>query len=194
MRVLAEARARMRLETVPGKQLRIDFGDRLVAIAGCKVNVFLLVATLSTRADATCGGFATSTRRAGSTAWPPDATLLAWEPRQGERLPELRRGFMRAAISGRSFVGWEASEVGPPRSVQARVKRRGALAAWERDVAHAQVFGMTGEAPMVRFARATRRRPCSHWPPGDHSVGVQSGVERCHRSTKSSCGNDRTNK
>src|SRR6476659_8662848 len=42
----AQARATVRCETAPGKQLQIDFGERLVEIAGAKVKVFLFVATL----------------------------------------------------------------------------------------------------------------------------------------------------
>jgi transposase len=42
----AEARATVRFETAPGRQLQIDFGERLVEISGRKVKVFLFVATL----------------------------------------------------------------------------------------------------------------------------------------------------
>jgi transposase len=42
----AEARATVRFETPPGRQLQIDFGERLVEIAGAKVKAFLFVATL----------------------------------------------------------------------------------------------------------------------------------------------------
>ena len=42
----AEALATVRFETPPGKQLQIDFGERLVEIDGRKVKVFLFVATL----------------------------------------------------------------------------------------------------------------------------------------------------
>jgi transposase len=42
----AEARATVRFETPPGKQMQIDFGERLVAIGGVKVKVYLFVATL----------------------------------------------------------------------------------------------------------------------------------------------------
>lgn len=42
----AEARACMRFETPPGKQLQIDFGERQVEIAGGSVRVYLFVATL----------------------------------------------------------------------------------------------------------------------------------------------------
>jgi transposase len=44
--LLAEARATVRFETVPGKQRQIDFGERLVEIGGGKIKVFLFVATL----------------------------------------------------------------------------------------------------------------------------------------------------
>jgi transposase len=44
--LLAEARASVRFETAPGCQLQIDFGERLVEIAGAKVKAFVFVATL----------------------------------------------------------------------------------------------------------------------------------------------------
>jgi transposase len=44
--LLAEARATVRFETAPGRQLQIDFGERLIEIGGAKVKVFLFVATL----------------------------------------------------------------------------------------------------------------------------------------------------
>jgi hypothetical protein len=42
----AEARATVRFETPPGKQLQIDFGERLVEIGGSKVRAYLFIATL----------------------------------------------------------------------------------------------------------------------------------------------------
>jgi transposase len=42
----AEARATVRFETPPGKQLQIDFGERLVEIGGAKLRAYLFVATL----------------------------------------------------------------------------------------------------------------------------------------------------
>ena len=42
----AEALATVRFETPPGKQLQIDFGERLVDIDGRKMKAFLFVATL----------------------------------------------------------------------------------------------------------------------------------------------------
>jgi hypothetical protein len=64
-----QARATMRFETAPGKQLQIDFGERLVEIADAKVKVFLLSPPLVTHVDCTFGHSATSTRRAGLRAW-----------------------------------------------------------------------------------------------------------------------------
>ena len=42
----AKALATVRFETPPGRQLQIDFGERLVDIAGVRVKAFLFVATL----------------------------------------------------------------------------------------------------------------------------------------------------
>ena len=42
----AEALATTRFETLPGRQLQIDFGERLVEIGGAKVKAFVFVATL----------------------------------------------------------------------------------------------------------------------------------------------------
>ncbi|MER8524165.1 hypothetical protein NKH56_33545 [Mesorhizobium sp. M1076] len=42
----AEALATMRFETPPGRQLQIDFGERLVEIGGGKIEAFVFVATL----------------------------------------------------------------------------------------------------------------------------------------------------
>ena len=39
-------RACVRFETRPGKQMQIDFGERLVEIGGVKTKAFLFVATL----------------------------------------------------------------------------------------------------------------------------------------------------
>jgi transposase len=43
----AAALATVRVETAPGDQLQIDFGQKRVAIAGTRVRIFLLVAVLS---------------------------------------------------------------------------------------------------------------------------------------------------
>jgi transposase len=60
----AEVRACVRFETRPGKQMQIDFGERLVEIGGVKTEAFLFVATLgySRRLHVR-----TSARKAGST-------------------------------------------------------------------------------------------------------------------------------
>jgi transposase len=45
--LLAAARATVRFETPPGRQLQIDFGERRVVVAGAPVRVHLFVATLA---------------------------------------------------------------------------------------------------------------------------------------------------
>ncbi|MGY3404745.1 transposase [Bradyrhizobium sp. GM5.1] len=50
----AEALATTRFETPPGRQLQIDFGERLVEIGGAKVKAFVFVATLATRDGFMC--------------------------------------------------------------------------------------------------------------------------------------------
>ena len=44
--LMAEARATLRFETPPGKQMQIDFGERRVQIGGANTKVYLFVATL----------------------------------------------------------------------------------------------------------------------------------------------------
>jgi transposase len=60
----AQAGATTRFETPPGKQLQIDFGERLVEIAGTKIKAFLFVATLGYSRRLV--RFAMSAKRAGS--------------------------------------------------------------------------------------------------------------------------------
>ncbi len=45
-RLAAAARATIRFETPPGRQLQVDFGERRVVIGGEPVRVYLFVATL----------------------------------------------------------------------------------------------------------------------------------------------------
>ncbi len=42
----AEARATVRFETPPGRQMQVDFGEKRVVIGGETVRVYLFVATL----------------------------------------------------------------------------------------------------------------------------------------------------
>ncbi len=42
----AEARATVRFETAPGRQLQIDFGERLVEIGAARIKVYFFVAVL----------------------------------------------------------------------------------------------------------------------------------------------------
>lgn len=74
----AEALATIRFETPPGRQLQIDFGERLVEIGGARIKTFVFVAMLGTRAAAMCGRSASRSWRAGSQvsrapSWPSAA-------------------------------------------------------------------------------------------------------------------------
>ncbi len=73
----AEARATLRFETPPGKQLQIDFGERRVSIGGEAVKIYLFVATLgySRRLYVRAG------RRAGLPAWRKASATLVESPR-----------------------------------------------------------------------------------------------------------------
>jgi transposase len=59
----AEARATIRFETPPGKQLQIDFGERRAVIGDENVKMYLFVATLG--GGSMSGRSATSARRVG---------------------------------------------------------------------------------------------------------------------------------
>ena len=62
----AEALATTRFETPPGRQLQIDFGERLVEIGGAKLKVFVFVPRSSIRGACMFGRSGTSSRQAGS--------------------------------------------------------------------------------------------------------------------------------
>ena len=53
----AEALATVRFETPPGKQLQIDFGEKIVTIAGAPVKVFLMTAVLGHSRRLFCRAF-----------------------------------------------------------------------------------------------------------------------------------------
>lgn len=63
--LVAEARATVRFETPPGRQLQIDFGSTTVAITGESERVFLFVATLGYSRR----GFVTAFRHERQSAW-----------------------------------------------------------------------------------------------------------------------------
>jgi hypothetical protein len=96
----AEARACLRFETPPGKQLQIDFGATTVSIGGTAVRVHLFVATLGLLAATVCASL--STRAA-----------IGVVRRHGGRLPTLRRD--PAAGGVRQCAGhWSIIMMPPP--------------------------------------------------------------------------------
>jgi transposase len=78
----AQARATVRFETAPGKQLQIDFGERLVEIAGAKVKAFLFVATLGYSRRLHVARSTTSARKAGLRVWRARLPGLAGSPKR----------------------------------------------------------------------------------------------------------------
>jgi transposase len=63
--LVAEAKATVRFETPPGRQLQIDFGSTIVGIAGVPQRVFLFVATLGYSRR----GFVAAFRHERQSAW-----------------------------------------------------------------------------------------------------------------------------
>lgn len=196
----AEARACVRFETPPGKQLQIDFGATTVAIGDEPVRVHLFVATLGysrrpyvrvfrhERQSAWLDGIEGAFRRFGGV---PQEVLFdnaralvehhdaaTREVRFNERLhafadywgfrpracapyrartkgkDERGVGYVKKnAVAGHTFASWPAFEAH--------------LDWWMREIADVRVHGTTGEAPLVRFARAEAAalRPLNGRPP-----------------------------
>jgi hypothetical protein len=120
--LLAEARATVRFETAPGRQLQIDFGERVVEIGGRKVKVFLFVPTLGYSRRSTCGRSATNARRAGSTGsrarFSPSAACRRrcssiTRVRSWPRCGDTHGGVQRQAAGVRPALGLRAAGLRP---------------------------------------------------------------------------------
>jgi transposase len=160
----AEARATVRFETPPGKQMQIDFGERLVEIGGGKVRAYLFVATLGYSRRHHIRAFRNE-RQARTVVFNDKLKAFAkhWGFRPRACAPYRARtkgktengvGYVkRNAIAGRAFQSWEAFEAH--------------LQAWTRDVADVRLHGTTGEAPIERFlhAEAQALKPIAGMPP-----------------------------
>jgi transposase len=177
----AEARACLRFETAPGRQLQIDFGGTTVAIGGERVRVHLFVATLGYSRRP----FVQAFRHERQSAW-FDGMEGAFqrfggvpqEVRFNDRLHAFARywrfhphacapyrartkgkdergvGYVkRNAIAGHAFISWAALEAH--------------LDWWMREIADRRVHGTTGEIPLVRFRReeAAALAPLDGRPP-----------------------------
>ena len=77
-----EARATVRFETPPGKQLQIDFGERLAMIGDENVKVYLFVATLGYSRRLYVRPFATSVREVGLPVSKALSAILAVSPKR----------------------------------------------------------------------------------------------------------------
>src|SRR5512132_1676227 len=100
--LLAEARACVRFETPPGRQLQIDFGSTLVPIAGEWIRVYLFVATLGYSRRGFVTAFRHGGNRLGSKAWRgPSATLAGCRARSCSTMPS-RSSFATMLLRARS--------------------------------------------------------------------------------------------
>ena len=75
--LMAEARATLRFETPPGKQMQIDFGERRVLIGGESVKFICLSRRSAIRAGSTSALSATSGRKAGLPGWKAQSATSA---------------------------------------------------------------------------------------------------------------------
>ena len=144
----AEALATTRFETPPGRQLQIDFGERLVEIGGARIKAFVFVATLG------------HSRRL-HVHWGIAPRACAPYRARTKGKTESGVGYVKKnAIVGHAFESWESFEAH--------------LAKWEREVANARVHGTTGSR-RCRFCTtpvAPRGTPSALGRDGDDLGGV----------------------
>ena len=76
----ARALATVRFETPPGQQIQIDFGEKVVQIAGQPVKVYLMTAVLDTCAGFIAGPSSHSDKTTGSRAWKEPSNILGASP------------------------------------------------------------------------------------------------------------------
>jgi transposase len=148
----AEARATVRFETPPGKQLQIDFGERLVEIGGSKVRTYLFVATLGYSRRHHIRAFRNERQESWfdglESAFAKFGGVPEEVPTPGHWWSSMILSRARSCLTS-SFPSWEAFEAH--------------LEAWTRDVADVRVHGTTGEAPLA--GSGAPRRKCSNRSP-----------------------------
>jgi transposase len=186
----AEARATIRFETPPGRQLQIDFGERRVSIGGASVKVFLFVATLgysrrlhvraftNERQDSWFAGLESAFHHFGGVTeevlFDNDRGLVVRHDRETREveLSDRFRAFAKhwnfrpqACAPYRARTKGKDERAG--RDFASWAAMEGHLEAWTRDIADRRVHGTTGEVPIERFEReeAHRLRPIDGIPP-----------------------------
>src|SRR5512147_2193958 len=168
--LLAEARACVRFETPPGRQLQIDFGSTFVEIGEEVVRVYLFVATLGYSRR----GFVAAFRHFGGV--PREVLLDNAKPlvvrhdavtREvvfNERLHAFARywGFRpracapyRARTKGKdeNGVGYVKKNAIAGHRFASWAALEAHLVRWMREVADQRIHGTTGEPPIERFRR-----------------------------------------
>ena len=136
----AEARATVRFETPPGRQMQVDFGEKRVVIGG--ETVYLFVAPLGHSRCLHVRAF----RHERQASW--------FEGLETKGKDERGVGYVKSnAIAGRQFASWAAFEAH--------------LEQWTREVADLRVHRTTGEPPIMRFQRdeAAALQPLAGRPP-----------------------------
>jgi transposase len=190
----AEALATVRFETPPGRQLQIDFGERLVDIAGAKVKAFGHSRRVHVRAFrhekqeswftglesafTTFGGVPEIVLMDNARALIVRHDAVSRTVQFNDKLLAFAKhwGFgpracapYRARTKGKTErgVGYVKKNAIAGRSFPSWEAFEAHLAQWEREVANVRMHGTTGEAPMVRFQRdeAHRLKPLGDRPP-----------------------------
>src|SRR5512144_1718609 len=173
--LLAEARACVRFETPPGRQLQIDFGSTFVEIGEEVVRVYLFVATLGYSRR----GFVAAFRHERQSAWFEglEAAFRHFGGVPREVLLDNAKPLVvrHDAVTGevvfnerlRAFAPYRARTKGKDENGVGYVKKNAiaghgfaswaALEAhlvwWMREIADQRVHGTTGEPPIARFRR-----------------------------------------
>src|SRR5512132_1446685 len=183
--LLAEARACVRFETPPGRQLQIDVGSTWVPIAGEWIRVYLFVATLGYSRR----GFVAAFRHERQSAWfeglegafrhfggVPREVLLRQRQaaRRSPRCGDARGRVQRAAARLCALLGIPAAclrALPGPHQGQGRERRR--LRQEERDRRPPlRLLGGAGSTPCLVDARG-----CRYWVGGATNSGrARSGV------------------
>jgi transposase len=182
----AAALATVRFETPPGQQLQIDFGEKVVRIAGQPVKVYLMTAVLGYSRRLYCraflaqrqDGWLEDSMEPSDISAPHRAGPLRQRPASGH-VPRSRvrpcglesrlRAFCRdrgltprpvalvVPTKGRSNGASATSSKRPGRAIIASFEElQRHLANWMVEVADRRIHGTTREWPAVRFERDER--------------------------------------
>jgi transposase len=183
----AEALATTRFETPPGRQLQIDFGERLVEIEGTKFKAFVFVATLGHSRRLHVRAFRAEKQEHWFAGLDSAFTIFGGVPEEvlmdnPRALVARHDAVSRSVVFNDKLIAfakhwgacapYRARTKGKTESGVGYVKKNAIaghcfasweafeahLAKWEREVASVRIHGTTGEAPIARFARDEAHR------------------------------------